>query len=353
MSNIVLIIPSLEKGGMERVMSTLANEFCKLGNRVTIICTLPNRSIEYDLDERVNVVSYKVNYKKSIIFKLKICNYLIRTLKNVPCDYVISFGERFNPMSILCARILRKPIFISDRSNPYKVFSKAIELQRRLSYPYASGMLAQTTEAKKILGNKGFNNNIEVFANPLRKINDVYVKKNKNIILSVGRLIDTKNFKELIDIFSSINNKDWELWILGDGPLRYDLEQQIKNLNLEKSVILKGKVDDVDRYMSEASIFAFTSLSEGFPNALNEAQAFPLACISYDCNTGPADLIENNVNGILISKGDFNTYKLRLYELMCSVDLRDRLTLQSVKNREKYSASKIAKSILEFINGRK
>src|SRR5690606_34065756 len=117
-----------------------------------------------------------------------------------------------------------------------------------------------------------YNKKISVIPNPLREINDFYNKTYPKVVISMGRLIPSKNFIELIQIFDDSDcNKEWSLVILGEGPERENIENEIRRLSLEDRVELVGAVSDVDRYFSNASIFAFTSLSEGFPNALSEA----------------------------------------------------------------------------------
>src|SRR5690606_16691843 len=114
-------------------------------------------------------------------------------------------------------------------------------------------------------------------------------KRDKGIILNVGRLVSEKNQTELIEIFSQSNYENWILKIVGNGPLKLRLEKRTAELGLEQHVQIIEFTESIDEYFSEADIFAFTSISEGFPNALAEAMAHGIACISFDCPTGPSD----------------------------------------------------------------
>ena len=346
---ICFVIPTLQMGGMERVASLLANYSIRNGFHVYIICLIDKNSY-YELDERISIFAPNFEYEKGVLNKLKVLYYLASCLKEIKPNAVLSFSEVFNPLSIISAKLANVPIYISDRSSPDKKLGFFTQSVRKLTYPCAKGMISQTELAKTISLNKGYNNNITVIPNPLREINDTIERIKEPIIISVGRLVSTKNYKELIDIFFEIEDeKKWQLWILGDGPDRSDLQEYINELKLNDRVTLFGAVKDVDSYLSKASIFAFPSISEGFPNALSEAIAYPLPCIAYDCPAGPADLIKNEENGFLIPINDRDSFKLHLNKLMKDDILRNRFTNNYKLHREKYHINNISERYLKFL----
>lgn len=346
---ICFVIPTLQMGGMERVASLLANYSVTNGHYVYIICLIDKNS-SYHLDENISVFAPDFEYKKGVINKLKVLFYLLSCLKKIKPNAVLSFSEVFNPLSIISAKLANVPIYISDRSSPDKKLGFFTQGVRKLTYPFAKGMISQTELAKTVSLNKGYNDNVVVIANPLREINQKLESTKDQVIVSVGRLIPTKNFKELIDIFSEVNlEKTWQLWILGEGPNREVLQRQIDNLLLSDCVKLLGAVKDVDSYLSKASIFAFTSTSEGFPNALSEALAYPLPCIAYDCPAGPSDLINHGKNGFLIPLYNKESFKLHLNKLMNDSFLRGILIDDYKLHREKYYINSISKRYLDFL----
>lgn len=346
---ICFVTPTLQMGGMERVVSLLSNHAAKNGYDVYIIC-LMNKKSYYYLDDRVNVLEPAFEYKKGLLNKTKVFYHVSSCLFNVRPSVVLSFSEVFNPLSIISAKLANVPVYISDRSNPKKKLSFLTQRLRKFTYPLAKGIISQTELAKIISLNKGYNNNITVIPNPLREINDNIKRIKEPIIISVGRLVPTKNYKELIDIFFEIENeKNWQLWILGDGPDRDDLQEHINKLKLNDRVTLFGAVKDVDSYLSKASIFAFPSISEGFPNALSEAIAYPLPCIAYDCPAGPADLIKNEENGFLIPINDRGSFKIHLEKLMIDSALRRDLVINYQLHRDKYHIKSISEMYLSFI----
>jgi len=353
MSNkkICFITPSLKMGGMERVLSILANYATDKGYQVYIICLI-EKTIAYKLDERIHVYEPKYLYKKGLLNKINTLRFLCEVLKSIKPDTILCFSEAFNPIAIIAAKLVGLPVYISDRSNPYKKLSRSKEIFRKITYPFANGMIAQTVLAREVALKKKYNNNITVIPNPLRNINDNVPKNDDSKrIITVGRLVSTKNIEELINIFSEIQNKDWELYILGDGDQKYLLQKVVERLNIGNQVKLVGAVKDVDAYLAESSIFAFTSLSEGFPNALSEAVAFPLPCVAYDCPAGPSDIVKDNVNGFLVPMHNKEMFKIQLENLMNSPTLRSRLTQDFKVHRDKYSSKKIADQFLKFIIG--
>lgn len=346
---ICFITPSLRAGGMERVLSLLSNFAVSRGYSVFIILLINNK-IEYQLNPSVKIYFPQKVYKKGLKNKLYTLYYLCKTLKDINPYTTLCFSEVFNPLAIVASRLVRKPIYISDRSNPYKKLRLSIKLFRRFTYPLADGIIAQTLKSKEYSHSKRYNKNIITIPNPLKQINDSYHKKYEKRIVSAGRLVKSKNFSELIDIFNSIRDKGgWELIILGEGPERSNLQSKIEALGLCDSIKLVGLVEDVDYYYSCSSIFAFTSLSEGFPNALSEAMAFPLSCIAYDCPVGPSDIIQTNINGLLIPIHDKLEYIYQLQKLMQSTATQKRYRESAKLNRSLFSNEKISNSYLDFI----
>lgn len=112
-------------------------------------------------------------------------------------------------------------------------------------------------------------------------------------MIAVGRLEDQKNFKDLVSAWSIVAERcpDWRLEIFGEGKLEHALRSQIARLGLTGSVILRGVVKDIASEYSNSSALLMTSLHEGFPLALVEASSFGLPLISYDCPTGPSEII--------------------------------------------------------------
>lgn len=133
-----------------------------------------------------------------------------------------------------------------------------------------------------------------------------YTIEKRHVVSSVGRLADGKGFDFLIDSFSkACEGNDYVLHIYGDGPLKGKLQQQINDLHLDSRVFLDGYSDNVPQAICSSEIFVLGSKSEGMPNALIEAMAMGLACISTKFNSGASEyLIQDGQNGLLVDYGD-------------------------------------------------
>ena len=341
---ICFVVPTLKKGGLERVVSILSNNLINVEN--VCIITLSDDEVEYSFNEKVRIVHLN-NHSSFNRFILIV--QLIKSLKKIRPSIVVGFSEVFNPITIIAARFLGLKVFISDRSSPIKKHTIRDKYLKRVTYRLARGIVAQTELSKKVLLNKGLNRNVEVIPNPISDFKNSYICAKSKSIVTLGRLVSTKNQIELIKIFKDINNKDWRLIIAGDGEMKDELEKFVFEQGLTECVRFLGKVEDIEAVFSQASIFAFTSLSEGFPNALMEGMCYPLASIAYDCPAGVSDLISNNTNGYLIPLGNYEMYKSKLSELMDYEYKRMEFMQQSIKHRVKYSQIEISKAFYSFI----
>jgi glycosyltransferase involved in cell wall biosynthesis len=176
------------------------------------------------------------------------------------------------------------------------------------------------------------------YINPLE-----YISKNKKLLLAVGRLDQQKQFNILIDNFFKLHNdyKDWNLYILGEGQERDSLLYQIRKLNLANRVFLMGKVGNISDWYLRADLFVMTSRFEGFPNSLIESMAHGCPAVSFDCDTGPRDIIRQNIDGFLIPNGNTKELVRALKLLMSDKKLRRQMSKRAEEVRERYSNEKI------------
>ena len=235
----------------------------------------------------------------------------------------------------MASSFLNMNVFVSDRSNPRKKLPTVTSMLRKLTYRFATGIVAQTSLAKEIIEEETANKNVEVISNPLRDLESHLDVKRKNIVINVGRMVPEKGQTYLLDAFAQIENDGWELLILGDGPLRPELEIQAQLLNISDKVQMPGSVKNVDEWLAKSSIFAFSSISEGFPNALVEAMSAGLPCVSFDCDAGPRDIIQNEVNGYLVPLKDVKLFAQKLNTLMQKEALRIELGQEAIKIKKR------------------
>lgn len=222
------------------------------------------------------------------------------------------------------------------------ITQKIFKIIRRILYPLSNGCVFQTKQAQEYYQNI-IKCETKVIRNPLNP--DFKVKPFDGIrtkrIVTMGRLSIEKNQIMLIDAFSKIAKcyPEYILEIYGDGPLRSELQQQIKTLNMENKIILKGRKDNIQQYIFDAEIFVLPSNSEGMPNALLESMALGLACISTDCPIGGAAvIIENEKNGLLIPMNDVDALVQSIKILIEDSKFAHKLRLEAVKVLDDFDA---------------
>ncbi len=349
--SLCLIVPSLVGGGMERIISLLANYTVDKGMKVHLLLMYRD-DIFYRLDPRITVIQPSITKKSNFAYAFYLFPYLRYHIHKINPDAVLSFGERYNSYVLLAALGLKVPIFVSDRSSPNKKLGAINYWLSKILYKKAAGIIAQTTQAAVSMRKrlKGKYSNIRVIPNPLRPQEKLGGDK-KNQIVALGRLVREKRYDRLIKIMAKLENKSWKLVIVGGGDLKTQIETQIDELNLNDRVILVGQQKEVDPFLEESKIYVLTSDTEGYPNALCEAMSFGLASVSFDCIAGPSDIIDNGVNGILVEDGDIDCFAKELDILINNEQKRIDLGCQAEKIQERLSGDKIFTKYLQFIFG--
>jgi len=352
---IAFLVPSLAPGGMERVISLLANYFANFNNiEVHIILFGKSHIIFYEINKNIIVHKPKIIRKNSILLILSRLLFIRREVRKLKPDAILSFGIHWNNFVLLSLTGLSYPIIVSDRGSPVRKYLFIHRIMRRVLYKRAKWIIAQTNLSRNLLKEIIPESKIKVIGNPVRLIKNE--NKNilrENIILSVGRLIASKHFDRLIYIFSRLIISDWKLIIVGGDSLKQNnfekLQELIKELKINNRVILEGEQKNVERYYLKSKIFAFTSSVEGFPNVIGEALSAGLPVISYDCIAGPSEMIEDGVNGFLVPVFNDEVFAQKLQLLIDNESLRNQMAINALKSIRKFDINKIGKEYLDFI----
>ena len=357
---IMFVIPSMNNGGSERVVANLCNYWCK-DNDVRIVAIASKKSF-YKLDKRVELCGQELEIKRKNIFTtlgcyakyfLKSLRFLKKNIQEFNPDCIISFLAETDILTFLATRKTRDIIKIfSERNDPTKRGALRRMVLNKI-YKTADLFVCQS---KKVYDYYDFisKNKKIIIPNPLNVKNlPASVDEQNHNIVAVGRLCRQKNFQLLIDSYIlSIDKlpKDCNLIIYGDGPMKKEIENRIKEKGMIGRIVLAGKSDEVLKKIRGCALFVMSSDYEGFPNALLEAMAVGLPVISTDFFTGVARDLIGRENGIVVPVGDVSKMSEAIVDIMS--DKKDMVIMRKRNSlvRKKYDIDKIAPMWTESIS---
>jgi len=350
---LTVVISSLSAGGAERVLSDMANYWSEKGFAISFI-TLDSRDDDFyilnpDVQRYALALLHGPNTPWGIIRKHTLRLFWMRNaIKKSRPDVIICFMDRMNVATLLATRGLKIPVIISERTEPriHKI-GPLWSLLRRLTYPSAQALVVQTESVKKWATKFYTENRLFVIPNPVsapgtRKITDPKFSLPKQFIVSMGRMDKYKGFDLLIQAFSKVNNNNnWELVLIGEGKERSNLRKLTEQLGISSIVHMPGRIKYPDSILRHAKIYVLSSLYEGFPNALLEAMRAGIAVISFDCPSGPAEIIRHGVDGMLVPAQDSEALVQSMARLMQDENLRQSLAYHAPEVTERFSLEKI------------
>ena len=347
---ILFVIYSLDAGGAERVVTLLANYWREIGHDVSIVILSKDEPF-YELDKFVKLEKLDISAESvNVIDMIKNNIYRIQELKkffkkNDP-DVIVSFMTTTNIIATVAAKMLKKPIVISERNTFYALKSRVWRMLRRVVYPFSNALVVQSAYDKK---KYSFHKNSRIIFNPLNSKQFGKKEKKKKVILAVGRLEYNKGFDLLIEAFAKISSDDWKLVIVGEGSQRIKLQKLMDSYNLKDKVNLPGRTKDIEKYYEDAKIFVLSSRHEGFPNVLCEAMAHGCAPIAFDCLTGPRDIINDKENGLLVENGNIQDLEKKIRYLMENPVKIDEYGRNALKIVEKLNIEIISQEWMNVI----
>ena len=328
LERITLIIPSLNLGGSQKMVTFLADYWVEHGKQVTIL-TLSDNTVPpfFPLDPRVTWTALGVTGATSNLL-MGLTGNLLRAfalrkgIKRSNPQVVVSFLTSTNVLCILATMGLHIPLVISERTDPYKKYLRKVWLLlRRLTYPAANHLVVLSSYYiqffQSMLGQR-----ITAIPNPAfppPQADDTVVSMpTGKIVVSVGRLSYEKGYDLLIRAFALVKQKhpEWNLLILGDGVLRQQLERLVVELGLEGRVFMPGAVENPYRYLSRADLYVLPSRIEGFGMVLCEAMACGLAVVAFDCAAQTSEIVRQGVDGILVPPENIERLAIAMDDIM-------------------------------------
>jgi glycosyltransferase involved in cell wall biosynthesis len=357
---LVLFINSLTGGGgAERALSKLANHWATTGHEITLVTLAPAAPGDYELAASVTRISLRASGVSKNPFHALANNFLriVRlrdVLKQIRPDCVIAFMTTANVIAICAAIGTRIPVIGSERTHLHNAgLALSRQFSQRITYPHVTDIVTLTEDSAAWI-RTNLKCDVTVIPNsiclPLPRTEPIKLPRDSldpatKVVLCVGRLVKEKQMAHLIEAFTAADSKSqsgdtWVLVIVGAGEEEPDLLRLVDRLDIQAKFLLVQQVGNVQEWYERADIYAMTSQHEGFPNALLEGLACGCPAIAYDCATGPAELIDDRVNGFLVPLYDQEQYCEQLVLLMDDPDKRAQFGNAAKNLADQYSDGK-------------
>lgn len=341
------IIGHLGKGGAQRVMATLSSHFLKMGHQVRII-TFDENPDGYQIQENIGRIRLTQKITSNIKFNRFYGLYKFYKKKNQRPDIAISFLTFTNLISILACYLRRVPIIASEHNNHTHTPNPKWLLNITWSYVYRLAKYVTVLTDFDIDFFRTRKAKVVVMPNPSSfDIIPSNMHTRDKIVLAVGSLnrIHHKGFDNLIKLMGTVLPKhpDWKLQIVGGGEQTNLnlLKNLVEDENIENQIEFLGFRDDVSELMRKSSIYILPSRFEGLPMVLLEAMSQGMACIAFDCVTGPSNMISQEMNGILVADQNIEQMIEQLDILILNKEKRIQLGTNAMHSLGDYSIERI------------
>lgn len=354
---IALIGYRLNKGGAERVMATLSNFFHKNGIEVHIIIVLDD--IEYEYSGTVVNLGKLKNSSNGPFNKLKRLIFLKRYLSRNDFDFIIDFRfRRKNIQELIISKwVYNTKVIYTVHSSELYIYMPDFTPLTKLIYGSCHQIVSINNTMKTLIYEKHQLRNITTIYNPI-DINLIEKKAAEKLeldfeyIISIGHFnTDQKQFDQLILAYSKsiLPDMNIKLVLLGEGKKQEELFNVAKLNNVEGKVHMLGFKSNPFKYLKNSKYYAMTSLHEGLPMVLLESLACGTPVISYNCLTGPNEIIDHGNNGLLIEDQNLNAFVDGMNDMILNNPLYLRCKKNAKKSVDKFSIESIGKQWLNLM----
>ena len=347
-------------GGIERVTILKLNYLSRTDNEVFLSTyEQGGKPFIYSVSEKVHYVdigiNYNVDYTRESLYSWRclklVGKHFVRTrqlLKRIKPDVIIipNLGYEYWFLPLLKGNaVLIREYHDSQYNRTRRGLKTKIDDFVQQFYDGIVVLTPQEIDYFK------FKKNIFVIPNPIASpqfISNLSCKK----IISVGRIDRVKRFEFLIDIADLVLRKhpDWVFEVYGEGNRGYEneLKKKLRYKNIEYGFFFMGKTSEVQKKMSEASIYVCTSKTESFGLTLVEAMAAGLPVVSFDCPNGPRNIIHNGVDGYLIQNDSIEKAAAAIIKVIEDKNLLNRMGYYAKDNAKNFYLENIMNIWMEL-----
>ena len=358
---LLIFIHSLHSGGAERVTSHLANHWAEEGWQITLVTMAPICEDFYPLHPAVERISLNMALASTgmlsgLVHNLRRAWALRRLLRERKPDAALAMMTTANILLALAALGIKGLRTVGSERNypPMLPMGLLWEGLRKHLYGHLDVMVAQTEKAASWLREHTKSQNIVVIPNPVQYplpktppfVEPPTRDTGRHLLLAVGRLTYQKGFDLLIEAFAQLaqGHPEWDLYILGEGPDRPTLLAQIAAAGLQERIHLPGRVGNVGDWYEAADIYVMSSRFEGYPNTLIEAMIYGLPVVSFDCDTGPREIINGTDIGELVASLDAKFLSKSIASSINKLAKKKQTHTKSTEKHTEISKIKIIKS---------
>lgn len=330
------------RNGTERAVTNLANILIEK-YEVTILSGRLESEVKFDLHPNIRIINLNLpEIKKTKIQRFFYYIALLKKIKQLKdYNYIVGTTHLLNIFLVLFSIKKTKIIACEHMSNT--VVKGIVNKIRKHCYKKVDKLVVLTKADYNYYIKFIKEDKLRIIPNSLSFINnEKNLLINKNMI-AVGRLTKQKGFDLLLESIKIVKEevKDWIIEIYGEGEEEEELLKKIKKYEIENIVKIKKPVKNIQQKYLESSIYLLSSRWEGLPMVLIEALECGLPIISFDCPTGPSEIIENDKNGFLILPQDINNFAEQIVKLVKNPDLRNKMGIESKKIAKNYSKENI------------
>ncbi|NGO54322.1 glycosyltransferase family 4 protein [Mesorhizobium camelthorni] len=346
---VAIVLPALGAGGTEHVVNVLANQWVARGWSVTIVTLEALEASTYysfhpDVQiRRLGLPPERRSQLPALVMSFKRIRLLRRTLREVAPDVIFSFLTRTNVMTLIAARRLDFSVVVSERNNPaLQNVGPIWRTLRAKFYPSAFGLVTMTNGALQYFAPE-MRRRSWVIPNPVDLPYTGERRRGGNILAAVGRLVPQKGFDLLLKAFAQVSPHcpEWTLVIWGEGPDRAALEAERDRLGLRGRVEMPGVTSRPGIWVDTADAFVLSSRFEGWGIALLEAMAADLPVVSFDCEWGPREMIDDEHSGLLVEPENVDALACALRRVLGDGDLRNRLAAAAGPSARRFTPQHI------------
>lgn len=364
-------------GGTVRVVVTLANYLAENGYDVRIFSVFRgNESPFFYVDPRINIEFLVDRYKGLDVeskdaeldsfnselipeddedydnFSLLSDKKILEVLNSLKGEVLITTRTSFN---LIASKYAPKDVCVIGQEHlNFSIYSPRMKYEIVQNYKNLDYLITLTGgDTEEYIEHLGKSNvKIRQITNGVPAIEENTPKLENKVIMAAGRIVEQKGFDLLVCAYNLLRNDypDWKIKIYGSGKDEIPLKKLVDEIGLSDNILFMGPTDNIQEAFNDASIFALSSRYEGFGMVIVEAMQCGIPVVSFNCPKGPAEIIRNGEDGIIVKDGDVVAFAKALASLMDNRDERQRLGSNASENIKRFLINEVGKKWDELFN---